>query len=75
MSFGVVVNRVGIGDRRVHAFCAERDIPILLEIPDDRRVAEAYSRGDLLVDALPEYWPLFEGLLRKTIGALSALEA
>jgi MinD superfamily P-loop ATPase len=53
--FGVVINRVGVGDDRVHAFCREQDIPILLEIPDDRRIAEAYSRGELVVEALPEY--------------------
>jgi MinD superfamily P-loop ATPase len=53
--FGVVVNRVGIGDDRVHVFCRTEGIPILLEIPDDRRIAEAYSRGELIVEALPEY--------------------
>lgn len=61
--FGVVVNRVGIGDDRVHTFCGEKKIPVLLEIPDDRRIAEAYSRGDLVIDALPEYRSLFATLL------------
>lgn len=62
---GVVVNRVGIGDDRVHAFCRAEEIPILADIPDDRRIAEAYSRGQLIVDALPEYAGLFEDLLEK----------
>jgi len=61
--FGVVVNRMGIGDDRVNAFCGKEGIPILLEIPDDRRIAEAYSRGELIVDALPEYRSLFATLL------------
>lgn len=65
--FGVVINRVGIGDERVHAFCREENIPFLLEIPDDRRIAEAYSRGRLIVEALPEYRGLFESLLEKTM--------
>jgi MinD superfamily P-loop ATPase len=65
--FGVVVNRVGIGDERVHGFCREENIPILLEIPDDRRIAEAYSRGRLIIEALPEYRGLFESLIAKTI--------
>jgi len=60
--FGVVVNRVGIGDDRVHVFCGNEGIPILLEIPDDRRIAEAYSRGELIVEALPEYLGHFERL-------------
>jgi MinD superfamily P-loop ATPase len=55
LPFGVVINRVGIGDDRVHRFCEAESIPLLLEIPDDRRIAEAYSRGELIVEALPEY--------------------
>ena len=65
--FGVVINRVGIGDGRVHAFCSEENIPILLEIPDDRRIAEAYSKGSLIVDALPEYRELFQSLIKRTM--------
>ncbi len=60
--FGVVLNRLGVGDERVHRFCREQDIPILLEIADDRRIAEAYSRGRIVVDALPEYRKPFESL-------------
>ena len=68
ISFGAVVNRIGIGDDRVQVFCAQEDVPILVEIPDDRRIAEAYSRGSLIVEALPEYRSLFEGLWEKTMG-------
>jgi MinD superfamily P-loop ATPase len=68
--FGVAVNRVGAGDDRVHVFCRQNDIPILIEIPDDRRVAEAYSRGELAVEAVPEYRCLFETLLARA-GALA----
>jgi len=70
--FGVVVNRVGIGDERVHAFCGREDIPILLEIPDDRRIAEAYSKGNLIVEALPEYRGLFQSLIEKTMSLKNA---
>ena len=62
LPFGVVINRVGIGDDRVHRFCAQEHIPVLLEIPDDRRIAEAYSRGQVIVEALPEYRAHFERL-------------
>jgi MinD superfamily P-loop ATPase len=65
--FGVVVNRVGIGDDRVHAYCKGQRIPILLEIPDDRRIAEAYSRGETMVEALPEYRELFQLLSEKVM--------
>ncbi len=59
---GVVINRAGAGDRRVQEWCAQQGIPILLEIPDDRRIAEAYAEGALLIDALPAYRPLFARL-------------
>ena len=65
LPFGVIVNRMGSGDNRIQEFCGKEDIPILLEIPDDRRIAEHYSRGILMVDALPEYRKLFESLLQK----------
>lgn len=62
---GVVVNRMGSGDDRVQRWCAREGLPLLLEIPDDRRVAAAYSRGELMVDALPEYRPPLSGLLAR----------
>jgi len=60
--FGVIINRAGAGDGRVHDYCAAEGIPILLEIPDDRRIAATYSRGELIVEALPEYRILFAKL-------------
>lgn len=71
LPMGVVVNRNGVGDDRVHTFCAEKGIPVLAEIPDDRRIAESYSRGELLVEALPEYRGVFEDLLAKCRGIAS----
>lgn len=65
LPFGVLVNRMGSGDNRVHEFCQKENIPLLMEIPDDRRIAENYSRGILMVDALPQYWEHFENLLKK----------
>jgi MinD superfamily P-loop ATPase len=52
---GVVINRDGVGDRGVEDYCAAENIPILMHIPLDRRIAEAYSEGMPLVEALPEY--------------------
>jgi MinD superfamily P-loop ATPase len=52
---GVVVNRDGVGDASVDAYCADAGIPILMRIPLDRRIAEAISGGEALVEARPEY--------------------
>jgi MinD superfamily P-loop ATPase len=42
---GVVVNKAGIGDEKVYEYCREENMPILLEIPYQRRIAELYSEG------------------------------
>ena len=52
---GVVINRDGVGDKGVDNYCASEGIPILMRIPLDRRIAEAYSEGIPLVEALREY--------------------
>jgi MinD superfamily P-loop ATPase len=53
--YGVAINKAGIGDRKVHIFCKETSIPILLEIPYDRRIAELYSVGKPFVQKIPEW--------------------
>ena len=65
--FGVVINRADVGDDGVTRYCAEEEIEILVEIPDDRKVAEAYARGDIAVRVLPEYRDIFQGLLNKVV--------
>jgi MinD superfamily P-loop ATPase len=51
----VVVNRDGVGDRGVDEYCAAEGIPILMRIPLDRRIAEAYSEGVPMIEAIPTY--------------------
>jgi len=53
--FGVIVNRAGIGDKKIYDYCEEKDVPILLEIPFQRRIAELYSRGIPFVVEMPEW--------------------
>jgi MinD superfamily P-loop ATPase len=67
---GVVVNFAGIGDKGVYEFCAERNIPILLEIPFDRRIAELYSQGIAFTEAMPEWKVSFQELLSDVKGRL-----
>ena len=63
--FGVAVNRSDVGDRGVEEYCNAEGIEVLLIIPNDRRIAEAYSRGVMIVDALPEYKAEFRQLYEK----------
>ena len=71
LQVGVVINREGVGDQGVEAYCAEARIPILMRIPLQRRIAEAYSEGKSLVEAAPAYQPQFEEMM----GAIQDLVA
>ena len=62
LPFAVIVNRSDAGDEQVYQYCNQEDIEIVLKIPDDRRIAEAYSVGKMIVDILPEYRKDFTGL-------------
>lgn len=62
---GLVINRADIGDDKVKAYARQEGLPILMEIPFDRSIAESYSRGELLVEVMPEYKERFRGLYRR----------
>jgi len=63
--FGVIINRADVGNADVETYCREEGIPILMQIPLDRRIAEAYSNGIPMVDALPEYRQKFVQLYER----------
>ena len=63
LPFGVIIYRSGSGDARVNFYCADENIPILAEIPDDRKIAEAYSRGELIGKVFPKYRLIFEKII------------
>ena len=49
------MNFAGIGDRGVYDYCGEKEIPIFMEIPFDRKIAELYSRGIPFVTEMPAW--------------------
>ena len=66
--FAVAINRSDVGNEAVKKYCEGEDIEIVLEIPDDRRIAEAYSRGDMIIHAVPDYRQAFETCWEKIEG-------
>ena len=66
---GVVVNRSDTGDRRVFEFCRERQLPILIEIPFDRELMEAYAGGHAAVRWSEHYLGLFKLLFERLVKA------
>lgn len=61
---GAVINRAGLGNDGVRDFCTSHGLPVWAEIPYSRSVAEAYSRGEVAVLAVPELRHAFQELTR-----------
>jgi MinD superfamily P-loop ATPase len=64
ISCGVVINRVGIGNKEVEQYCHREGIPILLRIPLDRNIAMLYSQGIPLIEGMPRWREDFLGLFQ-----------
>ncbi len=66
---GIVINRSDIGDGKTEEFCHRQNLDILMTIPFDRRIAEAYSRGEMMSDVNSEYerrfWELYSSIAEK----------
>ncbi|MBU0762015.1 MAG: ATP-binding protein [Candidatus Altiarchaeota archaeon] len=65
---GVVINRDGIGDAGVEEFCREKNIKILMRIPQNMRIAQLYSEGVPFIYEMTEYKTCFNELFEKIRG-------
>ncbi len=52
---GIIINRHGSGYTGVEEYCAAESLPLLAVIPQDRRIAQAYSRGEPALAGDPQY--------------------
>lgn len=62
----VIINRADLGDDAVERYCQSEGIPILACIPFDRRIAEVYAQGKLVVKN-QKYKELFLSLAGKLL--------
>ncbi|MBL8024784.1 MAG: ATP-binding protein [Fibrobacteres bacterium] len=58
----VVVNRAVPTVMSAREYCEEQKVDIFAEIPDDRRIAEAYSTGDIFCRTLPVHERYFKAI-------------
>ena len=65
MPFGVVINRDGIGDRKVESYCQKENIPVLLKIPEKKKIAHLYSKGIAIVSESHEWHEMFAQIFDK----------
>jgi len=65
---GVLINRAdgGEGEERIREFCAMKGLAVMMTIPFDRSIAEAYARGQTILGADPaakgKFQALFEAI-------------
>jgi MinD superfamily P-loop ATPase len=50
---GVIINRAEADNGDADVFCKKRQVEIIAQIPDNRRIAESYSRGEMILGAVP----------------------
>ncbi|MDA8403022.1 MAG: ATP-binding protein [Desulfobacteraceae bacterium] len=62
---GIIINRSDMGDNRVRDYALKENIPVLMEIPFDRKIAEQYSKGQLIAEVWPEWKEIFRELFQK----------
>jgi MinD superfamily P-loop ATPase len=63
--FGVIINRADIGNSDVENYCDTHNIPVLMTIPMDRRIASAYAEGKPIIEIYPSYKIKFSDLYTK----------
>jgi MinD superfamily P-loop ATPase len=68
---GLVINRSDIGDDRVKEYASRENLPILMEIPFDRHIAEVYSMGEVLIEVMPEWKERFSELYDRILEQVS----
>lgn len=66
-AFGVVVNRVGLGDNGVYDYLKENNYALLAEIPFQEEIAHLYSEGKIISKYHKEVREVFQSLADKLI--------
>ena len=65
LPMGLVINRADLGTDEVRTYARIEAIPILMEIPFDRRIAAIYSHGELFAQVLPDWKARFRAMIRR----------
>lgn len=63
--FAVIINRCDGGDNRVEQYCQEEGVEVLLRIPENRRAAEASSRGESILSVFPDLAEELRNVVKK----------
>lgn len=67
IDFGIIINRVGIGDEKVEEYCKLENIPVIAKIPYSRDVAVLYSYGIPMLIEGEKYREIFHRIWEEII--------
>ena len=65
----IIVNRAEYRNDDLKKYLRSEKLEVMGEIPDDRNIAEIYSRGDIVVEKIPQYKELFEKITNRIMKA------
>jgi MinD superfamily P-loop ATPase len=68
---GIIINRDGIGDKRVENFINHTSYPILMKIPYQNEIAAGLASGKLLTGIFPAYLAHFRRLYQQITAHIS----
>jgi MinD superfamily P-loop ATPase len=60
----VIINRSNLAQQVIEPFCAENNIPVIMQIPFDKDTAAQLAAGSALIDIHPQYRDNFEKILQ-----------
>jgi MinD superfamily P-loop ATPase len=63
----IIVNRAEYLNNTLKEYCKSEQLEIIGEIPDERRIAESYSRGELAIEKFPELKTKFKSIADKIL--------
>jgi len=66
-SYGVIVNRAGLGNDEVYDYLQKEKIPLLMSVPFDKKIASAYSKGILVSNENADWEMKFNQLFNAII--------
>lgn len=61
--YSVIINKAGTGNNEIYKYLKKEDINILHEIPFDKKIAEIYSKGELIVNHNKKYKQMFSSII------------
>jgi MinD superfamily P-loop ATPase len=72
LAVGIILNRSDKGTEELKNYLKEKNVEVLMEIPFDKEIAEAYSEGNLLTEHIPWVQRKFNELYHSLIDKIQS---